>query len=56
MKQLAALLGIGVLAVAGGQAGSRQTTRDAPMTTPSSIPPATARPNPIRVVTKVQPA
>ena len=34
MKQLAALLGIGVLAVAGGQAGTRgpwQTTRDAPI-------------------------
>ena len=31
MKQLAVLLGIGVLAVAGGQAGARQTTRDAPI-------------------------
>ena len=31
MKQLAALLGIGVLAVPGGQAGTRQTTRDAPI-------------------------
>ncbi len=31
MKQLAALLGFGVLAVAGGQAGPLQTTRDAPI-------------------------
>ena len=31
MKQLAALLGIGVLAVAGGQSVARQTTRDAPI-------------------------
>ncbi len=31
MRQLAALLGIGVLAAAGGQAGPPQTTRDAPI-------------------------
>ena len=31
MKQLAALLGSGVPALAGGQAGPRQTTRDAPI-------------------------
>lgn len=31
MKQLAARLGIGVLAVAGGQAGPRQATRHAPI-------------------------